>query len=145
MHLSSTPDLLRRQLRRHPLLAPGAVAAAVATTALYVGQVDPNHPGHYPTCPLYYATGLYCPGCGCLRMIHALANGHLGEAFHRNALLFVMLPLLAYLYGRWTLRLARGRPLGRLPDPRLIWAFLAVVGVFTVLRNLPMFHFLAPA
>ena len=40
-------------------------------------MVDPNQPGHYPTDPFLAITGLYCPGCGTLRALHALARGDL--------------------------------------------------------------------
>jgi Protein of unknown function (DUF2752) len=130
--------------QRHPLLAPAATAAAVTALVAYVGAVDPNQHGHYPTCPFLYLTGLYCPGCGALRMIHALAHGHFGEAFGRNALLFCALPFLAVIFVRWTLRQARGRPRIITADPRLLWALFAVIITFWVLRNIPYFHVLAP-
>ena len=139
-----TPDVVRRGLQRYPLLAPGGVAASVAVLFVYVGAVDPNQHGHYPTCPYLFLTGLYCPGCGTLRMIHALAHGHFGEAFGRNMLAFCMLPLLAFIWARWTMRLARGRPRTTVADPRLIYGLFGVIVVFTVLRNIPFFHVLAP-
>jgi uncharacterized protein DUF2752 len=121
------------------------VLGTVAAAAAYVGLVDPNRPGHYPTCPFYAITGYYCPGCGSLRMVHALTHGHVAEAFGRNALAFVALPLLGYLWVRWTAAVRRGRPLraGVLPPWSMI--VFAVVGlVFWVVRNLPAGHALAP-
>ena len=108
-----TPDVVRRGLQRYPLLAPGGVAASVAVLFVYVGAVDPNQHGHYPTCPYLLLTGLYCPGCGTLRMIHALAHGHFGEAFGRNMLAFFLLPLLAFIWARWTVRLGDGTEYSR--------------------------------
>jgi hypothetical protein len=139
-----TPDVVRRRLQRHPLLAPGGVAMAAIGLFAYVGTIDPNQPGHYPTCPYLLVTGLYCPGCGSLRMIHALAHGHIAEAFGRNMLTFCLLPLLALIWVRWTIRLARGRQRTTVADPRLIYALFAIVVTFTVLRNIPFFHVLAP-
>jgi len=121
------------------------VLGTVAAAAAYVGLVDPNRPGHYPTCPFYAITGYYCPGCGSLRMVHALTHGHVAEAFGRNALAFVALPLLGYLWVRWTAAVRRGRPLraGVLPPWSMI--VFAVVGlVFWVVRTLPAGHALAP-
>ncbi|MDX6434838.1 MAG: hypothetical protein QOE54_7204 [Streptosporangiaceae bacterium] len=140
----ATPDVVRRGMQRYPLLAPGGVALSTAALFVYVGAIDPNQPGHYPTCPYLFVTGLYCPGCGSLRMIHALAHGHIAEAFGRNMLTFCFLPLLAFIWARWTVRLARGRPKTTVADPRLIYALFAVIVVFTVLRNIPFFHVLAP-
>ncbi|HZE34001.1 MAG TPA: DUF2752 domain-containing protein [Actinoallomurus sp.] len=125
--------------------APYAVLGVVAGAAGYVALVDPNHAGHYPTCPFYAVTGYYCPGCGSLRMIHALAHGHVAEAFGRNPLAFVTLPILGYLWARWTVAARRGRPLqAKILQPWAIIVFAVVIVVFWVLRNLPAGHALAP-
>jgi hypothetical protein len=121
------------------------VLAVFAGAAGYVALVDPNDAGHYPTCPFYAVTGYYCPGCGSLRMIHALTHGHVAEAFGRNALAFVTLPILGYLWARWTVAARRGRPLqAKILQPWAIIAFAVVIVVFWVLRNLPAGHALAP-
>ncbi len=126
-------------------LAPYAVLGAVAAAAGYVAAVDPNRPGHYPTCPFLAVTGYYCPGCGSLRMVHALTHGHVAEAFGRNALALLTLPLLAYLWVRWALAARRGHTLrAGLLTPWAIVAFSVVSVVFWVVRNLPAGHALAP-
>lgn len=125
--------------------APYAVLAAVAGAAGYVAAIDPARPGHYPTCPFYAITGYYCPGCGTLRMVHALTHGHVGEAFGRNALTLLALPVLAYLWVRWAIEARRGRPLRtRALHPLPIIVFAMVSIVFWVVRNLPAGHALAP-
>jgi hypothetical protein len=125
--------------------APYAVLAAVAAGAAYVAAVDPNRPGHYPVCPFLAITGYYCPGCGTLRMVHALTHGHVAEAFGRNALAFLTLPVLAYLWVRWAVAARRGRPLrSTLVGPWPAIVFAAVIVVFWVVRNLPAGHVLAP-
>ena len=134
----------RRVPRLRPLLAPAGVAAATAAVIGYVSAVDPNQPGHYPTCPFLFITGYYCPGCGTLRMLHAIGHGRPAEAFGHNMLAFVMLPVLIYMWAAWTLRLARGRPRTTVADPRLIWLLIAAIGAFWVLRNVPALHVLAP-
>jgi hypothetical protein len=135
---------VRRGVRLRPLLAPAGVAAAAVAAVGFVSVVDPNQAGHYPTCPFLALTGWYCPGCGTLRMLHALGHGRIHEAFGHNVLAFSLLPLLGYLWVRWTVRLARGRPRTTVADPRLVWLLVAVIGAFWVLRNIPAFHFLAP-
>lgn len=125
--------------------APYAVLAAVAGAAGYVALIDPNQPGHYPTCPFYAITGYYCPGCGSLRMAHALTHGHVAEAFGRNALTFLTLPVLAYLWVRWAIAARQGTPLQvKILRPWVIIAFAVVSVVFWVVRNLPVGHALAP-
>jgi hypothetical protein len=133
-----------RIARHHPLLAPGAVLASAVAIFSYVGAVDPNESGHYPTCPFLALTGYFCPGCGSLRLIHALAHGRVGEAIGLNLFAFSMLPLLAYLWVRWTGRRARGGSRTTAADPRLIWALFAAIVVFWIVRNLPFAAVLAP-
>jgi hypothetical protein len=129
----------------HPLLAPAGALVLAVSGLVYVGSVDPNAHGNYPTCPFLAVTGLYCPGCGSLRMFHALAHGHFGEAMGHNVLAFAMLPVLGYFWARWTLARAQGRPpRTKAGDPRLIWALFVTVMAFWVLRNLPFAHVLAP-
>lgn len=119
--------------------------AAVVGAVAYVALIDPDHPGHYPTCPFLALTGCYCPGCGSLRMVHALTHGHVGEAFGRNALAFVTLPFLAYLWVQWAIAARHGRPMrATLLRPWAITVFAVVSMVFWVLRNLPVGHALAP-
>lgn len=125
--------------------APYAVLAAVAGAAGYVAAIDPDQPGHYPVCPFYAISGYYCPGCGTLRMVHAFTHGHVAEAFGRNALAFLTLPVLAYLWIRWALAARRGRPLqAKILHPWAVIAFAVVSVAFWVVRNLPAGHALAP-
>jgi hypothetical protein len=119
-------------------------AALVAASTLYV--IDPNQPGHYPTCPFLAVTGLYCPGCGSLRATHDLLHGDLTGALARNPLAVLAVPYLVLALVTFVMR-AMGRPAPRstsLPA-WVIWLLLAVVLAFTVLRNLPGFSLLSPA
>ncbi|MFD0690978.1 DUF2752 domain-containing protein [Actinomadura fibrosa] len=126
------------------LLGPGAVVVVAASVVSYVGAVDPNVDGHYPTCPFLALTGYQCPGCGSLRTIHALAHGHVREALGLNVLAVAMLPVLAFFFVRWTAARVRDRPArARAGDPRLIWALFGGIVLFWVLRNLPFGSFLA--
>jgi uncharacterized protein DUF2752 len=142
-HAEHTDRRGRRGLR--PMLAPIGAAALTAAVFTYVGTVDPNAPGHYPTCPLLFLTGLYCPGCGTLRTIHALAHGDVVAAAGLNPLALAMVPFLLFWWGRWALRTWQGRPVRTtLAHPAYIWGFLALVIVYWVVRNLPFGRFLAP-
>jgi hypothetical protein len=129
---------------RARLVGPvGAAAGALAAFA-YVGVVDPNKSGRYPTCPFLAITGHWCPGCGTLRAMHALARGDLVTAAGLNVLAVLSLPLLGLIWWRWTARAWTG---AERPPPVAagwIWALLAVVVVFGVVRNLPFGAALAP-
>ncbi|WP_225831312.1 DUF2752 domain-containing protein [Streptomyces sp. NK08204] len=126
------------------LAVPAGLLAAVAGAFAYVGTVDPDEPGHYPVCPLYRLTGLYCPGCGGLRGAHAFVHGDFLTALHDNALGAVAYPLLAVLWTAWVVRAVRGRPPRMDPRPAHLWAVGALLLVFTVVRNLPFGGWLHP-
>jgi hypothetical protein len=131
--------------RVRAVLAPAGVAVAAAAGVLYVGMVDPNQAGHYPTCPFLALTGLYCPGCGTLRAVHALAHGDPGTALGLNVVSVALIPFLAFAWGRWAARSWQGRRVrANVVRPVFIWAFLALVIVFWIVRNLPFGQFLAP-
>lgn len=126
------------------LRAPLAAAAAALAGTTYVGLVDPNRAGHYPTCPFLLLTGRYCPGCGSLRAVHALVHGDVGAAVGLNVLTVAGVVLLVAMWGRWTLRRWRGRPRTTVAPAWTVYAGLAVVLAFWVLRNLPVGAALAP-
>jgi hypothetical protein len=124
--------------------APAGVAAiALGATAL-LAAVDPNQPGHYPTCPFLFLTGLYCPGCGSLRAIHALTQLDVVTALERNPLTVLAVPLLVLAWVRWTRRRLTGRPPRTMLPAWTIWTLLAGICSFWLLRNLPGVEWLAP-
>lgn len=116
---------------------PGGILVAVAAAFAYVGTVDPNEPGHYPACPLFRYTGLYCPGCGGLRSAYAVVHGDLGTALGANAVAVLGYLVFAAVWTVWVVRAARGRPPRIDPGPTLLWASGVLLLVFTVVRNLP--------
>ncbi|MFB4264201.1 DUF2752 domain-containing protein [Nonomuraea sp. GTA35] len=143
MSLATTERHGKRRVKG--LLAPLGVAAAAGAVFAFVGVIDPNEPGHYPTCPFLWATDLYCPGCGTLRTIHALAHLDPVAALGLNPLAVAMVPFLVFWWGRWVVRAWQGRPRRTtLAHPAWLWAFLALVMVYWVVRNLPFGAFLAP-
>ncbi|MCX4551689.1 DUF2752 domain-containing protein [Streptomyces sp. NBC_01387] len=135
----AAPEPLARRL-----LVPLGTLAAVAAAFTYVGSVDPNHPGHYPVCPLYALTGIYCPGCGGLRSAHAVAHGDLVAALGDNALAVVGYGVFAVVMVGWLIRAVRARPTQVTLRPVYWWGIGAVVLAFSVVRNLPLGSFLAP-
>ena len=122
-----------------------AFAAAAAGGFWLLRTFDPNAPGSlFPPCLFRTFTGLYCPGCGITRMLHALAHGDVARAFEMNAMVLAMLPALAVIVAneataRRLLPPALARPLY---NARL---WLAAVVLFGVLRNLPWPPFTALA
>ena len=116
------------------MLPLALVAFAGMCVLAYVGS--PGKSMWMPECLLHRATGVYCPGCGNTRALHALVHGDLPASLSNNILLIPAFALLAALL-IWP-RLATNR-----------WVCLTVavvVIVFFILRNLPFFPFslLAP-
>lgn len=134
----------RPTIRLSALTGPiGSVAAATAAFAV-IALVDPNQPGHYPTCPFFAMTGHYCPGCGTLRAMHALTEGDISAAAGLNLLAVVSLPVLALVWLLWLRQRWTGAQLARSVPPTLIWAVAIGVLVFGLVRNLPFGAALAP-
>jgi hypothetical protein len=123
---------------------PAGVLAVVLGAFAYVGAVDPNHPGHYPVCPLQRYTGVYCPGCGGLRSAHAFVHGDFLAALQDNALAVAGYLAFAVVWTVWTVHAARGRPLRVDLAPAHLWSLGALLLVFTVVRNLPFGGWLHP-
>lgn len=88
-------------------------------------------------CPFYLLTGLYCPGCGITRMFKALLEGNIYQAFRYNPLVFIY--IMGYL-------LYKIMPFNfSLKTSKKLLNFLLILTLFYgVLRNIPLFSFLAP-
>jgi hypothetical protein len=132
-------------MRQPPWLAPLLVLTPFVGAAWWVERFDPtdNTPDPTGPCLWHAATGINGPGCGGTRMFYYLIHGDLVQAarFHLPALLAV--PVLAYLWLRWTLARVFGV---QLPALRLSKGVLIGYGIFfvvfsTVLRNLPFAPF----
>lgn len=122
------------------------VLPAAGLAAWTLRRLDPNAADSLlPACPFLSLTGLYCPGCGSTRCLHALAHFDLAAAWSMNPMLVLALPALAIMLA-WNagLRPPMAAPLlQRLGSARLwLWLLLG----FTLLRNLPFapFVWLAP-
>ena len=122
-------------------------AAAAGVVAMVAGSgvvtyFDPATTQVFPVCPLYALTGFACPGCGLTRGFHALLHGDVLTALDFNALIPVWAVVLAYVFASMVLLAVRGRGLPMWPArPRFLWAFMIVLLVFGVLRNLSVYPF----
>jgi hypothetical protein len=132
------------------MLFPSLVAAGCAVAGGVVFAVDPETPGHYPTCPFLALTGWYCPGCGTTRALHALLHGNVAQAFAYNSVAFIAVPVLAWSLVRslrdWQ-RGPRAEPAGLRHNPAVPPALVLLLLVaYWVLRNIPAYPFslLAP-
>ena len=90
-------------------------------------------------CPVKAITGLDCHGCGITRMFVALFHGNIYQAFRYNPLVFIELPILLILIILYIHKKEYRKVIN------IIFIILVVITiVYGVLRNIPMFYFLAP-
>ena len=130
-------------LRYVPLAAIVGISLGAVTV---LNRVDPNSPGSLlPPCPFYALTGIWCPGCGSTRCLHALVHLDLPGAMAMNPLLVVsilpMLVLALHGAGLWPAKLGGLVRLFARPIP-----WMVVIFVYWIARNLPWhpFNLLAP-
>jgi hypothetical protein len=101
----------------------------------------------FPSCPLHWATGFHCPGCGSLRATHFLLQGDWQAALQHNLLAVLMIPVLVWLLlGETVTAFGRRFPMRAQLSGNATWFLLAVILLFGVMRNLPAqpFASLAP-
>lgn len=144
MKLASMPLQLPGSAETFPWIA----ASMLCLSALVLLRfVDPATSHIFPPCPFLWLTGWYCPGCGSLRAIHQLLEGHFDQAMAFNPFAVLSLPFLLYGLASQGLFRLRGRGLPHLFLPaEWIRALGLAIVIFGILRNLPgpAFHWLAP-
>lgn len=134
------------QRRWRSLVLPAGVAGTVVTATVALHLRDPHVQGTWGICPTKAVLGFECPGCGGLRAVNDLTNLQLLDAVSSNLVFVASIPVLAYVFARWSM----GRWRGRAWDPSeraMNWSGLTIVvvlTVFTVLRNVPAGAWLAP-
>ena len=99
----------------------GGLCVCVALSLLPEGLLP------LPECHIHRLTGLFCPGCGTTRALRALLHGDFALSLRQNLLLlpgFVWLAALTLIKGN---KLFNG----------LLWGGIAIIALFTLLRNLP--------
>lgn len=134
------------QRRWRRLVLPAGVAGTVVTATVALHLRDPHVQGTWGICPTKAVLGFECPGCGGLRAVNDLTNLQLLDAVSSNLVFVASIPVLAYVFARWSM----GRWRGRAWDPSeraMNWSGLTIVvvlTVFTVLRNVPAGAWLAP-
>lgn len=147
-------------------LGPILVLTGVAVAAALLYAIDPARSAFVPPCLFNRLTGLYCPGCGSMRALHAALHGDFAPAVGFNALAVFLLPFIVYSLGRMALpellrqgpvqeasgaaecagscarRVTASAVLRRTYSSRVV---LVAVLFFWVVRNLPWSPFVALA
>lgn len=134
-------------MKKFPVILKGILLITIPIFAVVVLVFFFQESGAWhPECPFRTLTGLYCPGCGTLRALHALGNGHIGEAFGHNVLTVMFLPYMLFMWVIALIQLFRKRQIV-MPKNRIVsWAIVWIVIIFFILRNIPYapFSYLAP-
>lgn len=117
----------------------------ILTVLALVYFVNPSTHRIYPVCHFHQLTGLHCPGCGMTRSLYALLHGDFLAALRMNALFISGIFFLATRAGWFLLNRRQGRNSPAFFPLKWLWPLLALLLIFTVLRNLPAFAFLSPA
>ena len=136
MTLTAVPREARTRPRRVVSPLATITGLAAATLALYVR--DPHASGSWGYCPISLL-GFYCPGCGGLRAVNDLTHGDLAGAVSSNALLILAMPFAVFLLARWAVDAWQGRQRGlpKLSSWPMLSVVIALITVFTLVRNLP--------
>jgi hypothetical protein len=79
-------------------LLAGSYCVLSIVGVLFLALIDPETAAYIPVCPCRLLTGLYCPGCGSLRAIHAITRLRFDRAFAYNSLFVVLSPLLLWYF-----------------------------------------------
>lgn len=121
----------------------GFSIAAGAILLLYF-FVEPKD-GNLPKCFFHEVTGLYCPGCGGQRSLHALLHGHFLTSISYNLLFVLLLPLLVYFMFIF-ISGKKYKASSFIYKPGFSIAIAITVVSFWILRNIPVapFSWLAP-
>lgn len=145
--MPAEPQTIPPKITSPPSLAlfAGVVLGATAVGAsAMVFFFNPNTHGFYPVCMFHELTGLNCPGCGGTRALYALLHGHFLTATRDNALFILTLAIAAIWCARFVFLKIQNQPAKLNVPPKVLWAFLILAVVFTVVRNLPGFEWLSP-
>ncbi len=135
----ATEPVDARPTRSERMLGPALTVAGLAATTVALHLRDPHVTHSWGLCPLYALTGIYCPGCGGLRGVNDLSDGHVGAAASSNLLLVLAIPVVLVLLVRWAWASWHGRDVVVVPhlSRAAQWALGALVVVFWIARNLP--------
>lgn len=94
-------------------------------------------------CIFHKISGLYCPGCGITRMFISLFKLNIYQAFRYNPLVFILLIMSTLYFLVDSLKYGITKKHIKLPEIVYIILLIIVIG-FGILRNIPMFSYLAP-
>lgn len=110
-------------------------AFVLAIILLYI--YDPMATDISYKCPIKSLTGFDCPGCGGQRAMHAMLHFRVREAVAYNPFLVIV---TLYLAGVIIIRFLNGPRIDRIRNillsEKVVWIYLAMMTIWTVVRNI---------
>ena len=91
-------------------------------------------------CPWNESLQIYCAGCGGTRMLYSILRLEFYQAFRYNPFIFM---LIVFFMMRGIVSIIRYRKVKPLSN-KIILLLLILTILFVILRNIPIFSFLAP-
>ena len=120
-------------------ISAGVGSALIVGGSAVVAYYEPTSAGFFPVCPLFALTGFACPGCGLTRGFHALFHGDWIVALDFNLLIPIWTVVFSWVFVSLIVLAIRGKGLKMWPtNPRFMTVFGAIMLVFGVLRNVPI-------
>ncbi|NLM11483.1 MAG: DUF2752 domain-containing protein [Clostridiaceae bacterium] len=124
----------------------------IFTACSLVYKIDPSTTPITPPCSLRYFTGLYCPGCGMTRALHAALHLRFAEAFSYNLLWPLIIIFISASFYIWFFFLISGKnpftPFNNFFKKHSSAPYIVLILLFSfwILRNIPVYPFtlLAP-
>ena len=117
--------------RRFPFLPAAAAAAAGLAFLILLAFFYPTARRFFPICPSAPFFHIYCPGCGSTRAVWCLLHGDVVGSLRNNVMLLPILLTAGALLIRPELQ----------KHYRWINAFVALLILYTILRNVPVYPF----
>lgn len=128
--------------KRNRIIIVLIMIIAVVLLGLYIIAMDKIFNTGFK-CPFHYILHLDCPGCGGSRMLLALLELRLYQAFRYNPFMLVTLPMISLIFIHQSYKFIKYNILDKHLDKILIVYVICVI-LFGVVRNIPGFEWLLP-
>jgi hypothetical protein len=120
----------------------GAYCALTVIGVASLAFLDPAETTFIPMCPCRLLTGLYCPGCGSLRAIHAMTRLRIDRALGYNPLLVFFVPLFIWFFAANLVTACWGPEKIKFSlPPAFAKSLLLIIVAYFVIRNIPAYPF----
>lgn len=145
-YLKKWLTFISKPFTRFIMLILTCVVIFIACRIVY--KIDPSETPVTPPCSLRYFTGIYCPGCGMTRALHAAFHFRFYEAFLYNLLWPLIVIFILTSFYIWFYFLITGKnpfiPFNKFFKKHSYVGYIAVIILFAfwILRNIPVYPFI---